>query len=85
MFDNAKVRQLRRAAVPEAGNRVAIAIRLTGKTQGEVASDLEMPQSQLSDIARGRFPDPKLSTVRKLTNYFGGGVRIEDLFPERAA
>lgn len=83
MLEITMIRRLRKAPVPQAGNRVAIAIELTGKTQGEVATDLEMPQSQLSDIARGRFPDPKLSTLRKLRNYFG--CDIDDLFPERAA
>jgi transcriptional regulator with XRE-family HTH domain len=83
MLEREQLRRLRNTTVPETGNRVALAIELTGKKQGEVAGDLEMPQSQLSDIARGRFQDPKLSTVHKLAIYFG--CQIEDLFPSRAA
>jgi|GEM_PF-2863324 len=83
MLENEQLARLRKAGVPDTGNRVALAIELTGKKQGEVADDLEMPQSQLSDIARGRFPDPKLSTAHKLAEYFG--CQIEDLFPSRAA
>lgn len=79
MLDNAQLETLRASAVPESGNRVQLAIDLCGKKQGEVASDMGMTQSQLSDIARGRFTDFKWSTVRKLTAYFG--CLSEDLFP----
>lgn len=83
MLESRQVKTLRQADVPDTGNRVALAIELSGKKQGEVADDLQMTQSQLSDIARGRFPDPKLSTLQKLADYFG--CAIEDLFPSRAA
>lgn len=83
MLDNAKLDELRASTVGRAGNRLAMAIELSGKKQGEVADELEMPQSQLSDLARGRFADPKLSTLQKLGAYFG--CAIEDLFPSRVS
>jgi transcriptional regulator with XRE-family HTH domain len=83
MLEKRHLKALRAATIPEVGNRVAFAIELAEKRQGEVAADLGMPQSQLSDICRGRFPDPKLSTLQKLSDYFG--CQIEDLFPLRAA
>lgn len=83
MLEPKHLRTLRQSDVPASGNRVALAIELSEKKQGEVAEELGMPQSQLSDITRGRFPDPKLSTLQKLAEYFG--CAIEDLFPSRAA
>jgi transcriptional regulator with XRE-family HTH domain len=83
MLETKAVKALQAAEVPDAGNRVALAIELLKKKQGEVAEDLEMTQSQLSDICRGRFPDPKLSTMRKLADYFG--CSLDDLFPSKAA
>ena len=83
MLETRQLKSLRAAPIPEVGNRVALAVELTGKKQGDVADDLEMSQSQLSDICRGRFPDPQLSTLRKLAAYFG--CQIEDLFPSREA
>lgn len=83
MLETKHLKALRAGAVPQAGNRVALAIELAEKKQGDVAADLGMPQSQLSDICRGRFPDPKLSTLQKLADYFG--CLIEDLFPSKAA
>jgi len=83
MLEAKHIRTLRQSEVPVSGNRVALAIELTDKKQVEVAEEIGMPQSQLSDITRGRFPDPKLSTLQKLADYFG--CAIEDLFPSRAA
>lgn len=83
MLDTKDLKTLRAAAMPEVGNRVALAIELSKKKQGDVAEDLGMTQSQLSDICRGRFPDPKLSTLERLAEYFG--CLIEDLFSSRAA
>lgn len=83
MLDSIQLEQLRATPVAESGNRVAAAIELTGKLQGEVAAALEMSQSHLSDICRGRFQNPQLSTVQKLATFFG--CQIEDLFPAREA
>ncbi len=83
MLEHEQLARLRAAAVPPSGNRVALAIELVGKRQGEVAEALEMSQSHLSDICRGRFPNPQLSTLQKLASFFG--CAIEDLFPVREA
>lgn len=83
MLEIKDIKALRGAEVTDVGNRVALAIELSGKKQGDVAEDLGMTQSQLSDICRGRFQDPKLSTLQKLADYFG--CLIEDLFPSKAA
>lgn len=83
MLEPKQLKALRNIEAPEFGNRVAQAIRMTDKNQTEVAADLGMSPSQLSDLCRGRWPDPKLSTLQKLADYFG--CLIEDLFPSKAA
>lgn len=79
MLESEGLERLRQAPVPDSGNKVAVAIDLVGRKQGDVAADLQMSQSHLSDICRGRFPNPQLSTLQKLAAYFG--CAIEDLFP----
>lgn len=83
MLEPRQLRALRQEPVPESGNRIAAAIALLGKTQRDVARDLGMTDAQMSDICRGRFRNPKLTTLRVLSEYFG--CQIEDLFPAREA
>lgn len=83
MLETRHLKRLRAAPLPKTGNKVALAIALSEKRQGQVATELEMTQSHLSDICRGRFEDPQLSTARRLATYFG--CAIEDLFPAREA
>lgn len=81
MLESQQLRKLRASATPESGNRIAVAVDLLGKTQREVAADLGMSDSQLSDMCRGRFANPQLTTLQKFAGYFG--CQIEDLFPAR--
>ena len=83
MLEHEQIVHLRSAVVPPSGNRVALAIELVGKRQGEVAEALDMSQSHLSDICRGRFSNLHLATLRKLSAFFG--CAIEDLFPTSEA
>lgn len=75
----AKLRQLRAAPVGKSGNRLAEAMRLAGMFQAEVAVATGFTQPYVSDIVRGRWPNPKIDNAGRFANLFG--CYIEDLFP----
>jgi transcriptional regulator with XRE-family HTH domain len=84
MLEPEQVDELRQVPLnADTRNRVADAIRLAGLTQKRVAEDLQMTESHLSDICRGRFRNPRLDTLQRLASYFG--CSIEDLFPRGVA
>jgi transcriptional regulator with XRE-family HTH domain len=72
-----QIRQLRSAT----GNRLRAARTLAGLRQVDVASQLGMSQSRLSDLERQRWASASLDTARRFAEYFG--CAIEDLFPAR--
>jgi plasmid maintenance system antidote protein VapI len=78
-----QLRKLRRAPVPEPGNRVQTAIDLTESTQTATAKAIELPHTYVSDVARGRFQTITVENATKFSQYFG--CRIEDLFPAKEA
>jgi transcriptional regulator with XRE-family HTH domain len=75
-----EINELRSTVVPS-GNRVKAAIKLSRRTQGEIAAELGFTQSYLSNVARGHFATITVENARKLADFFG--VAIEDLFPAR--
>lgn len=77
-----KIKQLQRAPVESVLNRVALAIELSGETQGAVASALGWTQAYLSNVCRGKFQTITVDNAHKLAEYFG--CAIEDLFPSKA-
>jgi transcriptional regulator with XRE-family HTH domain len=62
-------------------SRVRLARQLCNLTQVELAEALDVSQSFVSDIERGRFNSITVENARKLADFFG--VAIEDLFPAR--
>lgn len=62
-----------------AKQRLSRAIEFAGVTQQEVGRTLGIPQSYISDVARGRYDTITVSNAHKFALYFG--VSIEDLFP----
>lgn len=83
MLEYGQLMTLRSAATESAPNRVKLAIKLTGKTQKQIAHELDFTEPHLSNICVGRVKEVSLTTARKLADYFG--CQIEDLFPSRAA
>lgn len=82
MLESGQVEQLRTTPVTdEIPNRLGVAIRLSGRTQKQIADELGMTEPHLSDIKRGKFRSVSLETAHKLAAYFG--CAIEDLFPSR--
>lgn len=82
MLTRANLQALRRAE-PDAPNKLRLAIELDGTTQMQVAEALDIPQSQVSRDAAGKFSAISLDKARAYANFFGCGV--EDLFPAREA
>lgn len=78
-----KLRKLRQAPVGPAGNRVALAIKLSEQKQGTVATHLALTQSYLSNVCRGRFKDITVANASMFAEYFG--CAIEDLWPNKTA
>lgn len=77
------VRKLQRTTLAAGEpNKVKQAVRLSGKTQGEVAADLGFTDSYFSNVVRGKFEDIGLTNARKIADYFG--CAIDDLFPAKA-
>jgi transcriptional regulator with XRE-family HTH domain len=71
-----------RRAIPDRGNRVAVAMELLDVTQAEVASAIEVTQPYVSAVATGRHATITVENARKFADYFG--CSIEDLFPAKA-
>ena len=69
-----------RSRRPEPGhiNRLSIAIELLGVTTSKAAEDMGFRQAQLSDMKRKG--SPRMSTVQRITRYFG--CLAEDIFPD---
>jgi len=80
---NFQLKQLRAAPVGAAGNRVAKAIELAEVTQTALADSIALPNTYVSDTARGRYQTITVDNARKFAEYFG--CAIEDLFPAREA
>jgi transcriptional regulator with XRE-family HTH domain len=76
-----QLRSLRQAGPSATGNRVALAIELSGETQKVVCEATGFSQPYLSNVARGQFDDITVENGRKLAAHFG--CSIEDLFPAR--
>lgn len=74
-----QLKELKAAPAGEAGNRVAVALRLAGLTQVQMAAEIGESQPAVSDIVRGRYGDTSLTKARKFAEFFG--CAIEDLFP----
>lgn len=75
--------RLRKAPLLDTPNKMALAMKLAGVTQVEVAAGVGLTQASVSRIKSGNYVDLPLSTLRKLSDYFG--CQIEDLFPSREA
>ena len=65
---------------PPSPNRLKMAIVLAGVTNTELAREAGLSQTQLCDIAAGRWQDVSLRTARRLSKPLG--VHIEELFPD---
>ena len=72
-------RILRSASRPTKGNRLGLAIRLGGVSQGRVAAATGISQPCISDVARGRYATITLKNARKFAAYFR--CSVDDLFP----
>lgn len=73
--------QLRRLRnLPNDGtSRIRAARQLAKLTQVELAAEVGMGQSFLSDLERGRWATAKVDTARRFAEFFG--CTIDDLFP----
>jgi transcriptional regulator with XRE-family HTH domain len=69
---------LREAALPDTGNRLVLAFKLTHRSQADCVRTMGFASSYVSDITCGRRA-PSLNNARKFADYFG--CYIEDLFP----
>lgn len=79
MLSRTKVAQLRKAPLLDTPNKVALAMKLAGVTQVEVAAGVGLTQASVSRIRNGHYIDLPLGTLRRLACYFG--CQIDDLFP----
>lgn len=68
---------------PESGNRLARAIELAAVTQTDLAEAIGLPNTYISDTARGRYRTITVENAHKFAEFFG--VPIEVLFPSREA
>lgn len=78
-----QLRRLRGMAAGQSGNRVQAAIDLAEETQSSVGRAIGLPNTYVSDTARGRHQTITVENARKFAEHFG--CRIEDLFPAREA
>lgn len=83
MLTRAQAKQLRDAPILDTPNKIALAMKLTGVTQVQIAEGTGFPQSYISRLRNGRYSRLPGETMRRLAQYFG--VHIEDLFPSREA
>ncbi len=65
------------------GNRLALAIDLSGETQTSVGLAVDLPHTYVSDVARGRYQTITVENAHKFAEHFG--CAIEDLFPAKEA
>lgn len=75
--------QLKRLRATRNVNRVRVARELIGLTQVQLAGEVGLTQSALSDLERRRYDATTVETARKFANFFG--CSIEDLFPAKQA
>lgn len=81
MLNRTQAKRLRDAPVLDTPNKIALAMKLSGVTQMEIADATGIPQPYVSRIRNGRYSRLPGETMRTLAGYFG--VHIEDLFPSR--
>lgn len=79
MLKRTQVVRLRNAPILDTPNKVALAMKLAGVTQVQVAAGVGLTQASVSRIRNGGYVDLPLSTLRNFAAYFG--CQIEDLFP----
>jgi transcriptional regulator with XRE-family HTH domain len=71
------------ARTPVSGNRLAHAIELAGITQTALAAAIGLPNTYISDTARGRYQTITVENAHRFAEYFG--VSIDVLFPSKEA
>jgi DNA-binding XRE family transcriptional regulator len=64
-------------------NKLKVAASMVGVRQAEIADEVEIAPSNLSDIFNGKYVDLQFETTRKFAEFFACPVEI--LFPKRAA
>lgn len=78
-----QIEALRSVPLGEMANKLKVAAGMVGARQADIATEIEMAASNLSDIFNGKYVDLQFETTRKLADFFGCDPR--DLFPQRAA
>jgi transcriptional regulator with XRE-family HTH domain len=71
--------ELRQAAPNDRGNRLDVAIRLSGLRQGHIARALNVPQSVISNVKLGRRNKVTVEFANRCAAFFG--CTADDLFP----
>lgn len=74
-----QLNDLRSRAIPEVGNKLALAIEIAETTQSAVVEATGYRAAYVSDVARGRYPAITVPNASKFAEFFG--CAIEDLFP----
>lgn len=85
MLTHSQAARLRKAPLLDMPNKIALAMKLAGVTQLQIAAATGIPQGYISKIRNGRYSSRGLptATASRLATFFG--VQIEDLFPSREA
>lgn len=83
MLTRTQMQELKRTPLRHAPNKIAVAMKLTGCTQTDIADATGFAQTYISRIKNGRYSKLPGETMRELADFFG--CSIEDLFPSREA
>lgn len=78
-----QIEALRSVPLGEMPNLLKVAAKMAGAKQTDIAEEIGIAASNLSDIFNGKYVDLQLETTRKLGKYFECPVEV--LFPEREA
>lgn len=74
---------LRSVPLGDMPNKLRVAAKMVAAKQADIADEIGIAASNLSDIFNGKYVDLQFETTRKLADFFGCDPR--DLFPLRAA
>lgn len=80
MLSRKKLSELRRTSTGEP-NKLKLAMKLAGVTQGVVSERIGISQSQVSEDATGLYSEMSLDKARKYADLFG--CAVDDLFPRQ--
>jgi transcriptional regulator with XRE-family HTH domain len=74
---------LRRAHVPDTGNKLAVVFEMTGVSQADVMRATDLSAQYINDVTRGRYGNITMTNAWKFAAFFG--CDPGDLFPAQEA